>query len=323
MSSQNGSFSYDEPQIGLDTRTFEVVTSSEHTVSTKDTGCFWTWKLGRPQTSSASFQIPWQMSIWNCQLSCLQDQTVWCGNQSFVCLPRKKAKAFLSLLVCQKSEVPRKQCVFCSVLGNELIANCVAARSCQCLQSERPSTEPSLDALSVPDKLQIVLTQTSLPTSEQNQGDPQNHQTPIVTHCSLPSVTQSDRPTTGLSTIPSQLPSSYSLKSSGCRRSTLSALECAHALFCTIADVPHTDAERAKLPNQISSIPDNVDFLIHLGDIQSAWDGEECQLGDHGAMADTLKLSRVPVFVVMGGECNHAACLVFCRLFSLTNSLHP
>jgi len=166
--------------------------------------------------------------------------------------------------------------------------------------SKMKSTSPTFNPSSIPSALQIVSTRTLLPTSKQSEyaSDFQSYH-PSVTDNSSPSLSKRDPP----SLLPSKRPSDVLPSNpSGCRRATGSNLGCKHVSFYAIADVPYTDKERAELPGQILSIPDNADFLIHLGDIRSARDGEDCKLGDFRSIADTLKRSSVPVFLVMGGE---------------------
>ena len=66
--------------------------------------------------------------------------------------------------------------------------------------------------------------------------------------------------------------------------------------------MPYTDVDVRALPTQILSLPDNAEFLIHLGDIRSAQKEDACVLSDYQNVAAILKLSRVPVFLVPGGK---------------------
>lgn len=77
---------------------------------------------------------------------------------------------------------------------------------------------------------------------------------------------------------------------------------CSVTIFYAIADVPYTSTEALALPSQVQSLPDNAEFLIHLGDIRSATKEKDCVLSDYRNIASILKLSRVPVFLVPGGK---------------------
>lgn len=82
---------------------------------------------------------------------------------------------------------------------------------------------------------------------------------------------------------------------------SLSNASCNVTVFYAIADVPYTATESLALPSQVLSLPDNAEFLIHLGDIRSAVKENDCILSDYRNIASTLKLSRVPVFLIPGG----------------------
>jgi hypothetical protein len=90
-------------------------------------------------------------------------------------------------------------------------------------------------------------------------------------------------------------------------------------IFYAIADVPYSLDDVLALPEQILSIPEHAEFLIHLGDIRNAVKENDCVPMDYSDVASTLKLSRVPVFLVMGGTLAWVwlDCLVcnFCFVF--------
>ena len=71
--------------------------------------------------------------------------------------------------------------------------------------------------------------------------------------------------------------------------------------FYAIADVPYNATEIAALPLQIAGLPDDAEFLIHLGDIRSADQGAACTSRQFDEVASMLRQSRVPVFLVVGG----------------------
>jgi hypothetical protein len=49
------------------------------------------------------------------------------------------------------------------------------------------------------------------------------------------------------------------------------------------------------------ALPDDAEFLIHVGDIRSARDGSVCTADEYTAVANILLQSHAPVFLVMGG----------------------
>lgn len=73
--------------------------------------------------------------------------------------------------------------------------------------------------------------------------------------------------------------------------------------FYAMGDAPYTDHERENImPYQMQNLSDSAAFLVHLGDLQDA-QVDECQEYAYQAASDILKQSRLPVFVIPGGEC--------------------
>ena len=69
--------------------------------------------------------------------------------------------------------------------------------------------------------------------------------------------------------------------------------------FYAIGDVPYNTVQRTQLIQQIATIPADADFVIHVGDIRSATDGSPCTLAEYQDIANILKESPVPVFIVV------------------------
>src|SRR6056300_1685324 len=73
--------------------------------------------------------------------------------------------------------------------------------------------------------------------------------------------------------------------------------------FYAMGDAPYTDNERENImPYQMQNLSDSASFLVHLGDLQDA-QVDECQEYAYQTASDILKQSRIPVFVIPGGEC--------------------
>lgn len=71
--------------------------------------------------------------------------------------------------------------------------------------------------------------------------------------------------------------------------------------FCVVADTPYTEKEEIKLKNQIQfEIPDECSFLLHLGDIRGGKSPVECSYEAFQNVAEIMKLSPVPVFMLLG-----------------------
>ena len=68
--------------------------------------------------------------------------------------------------------------------------------------------------------------------------------------------------------------------------------------FYAMGDAPYSGFERDIFPRQISGIPDDGDFVVHLGDMKGV---DECSSeAPYSLVADALKVSRNPVFVTPG-----------------------
>ena len=157
------------------------------------------------------------------------------------------------------------------------------------LPSTHPSTLPSTPPTTLP-----TTTQTSFPTTLPSTT--KDDTTPMARKPSA-SPTPSSAPTPTIS--PTSIESSH-----GCGHAlALGQAACNVTIFYAIADVPYSSTEALALPSQVQSLPDNAEFLIHLGDIRSAAKENDCVLSDYQNIAATLKLSRVPVFLVPGGKC--------------------
>jgi len=68
--------------------------------------------------------------------------------------------------------------------------------------------------------------------------------------------------------------------------------------FYVIGDVPYTDQQAVELMGQIKNLPKDAEFLVHVGDLRSA--GSICRREEYSSVASTLRLSHVPVFVILG-----------------------
>eukprot|EP00980_Cylindrotheca_fusiformis_P007619 scaffold1599_cov115-Cylindrotheca_fusiformis.AAC.4 len=69
-----------------------------------------------------------------------------------------------------------------------------------------------------------------------------------------------------------------------------------------IGDLPYTEEEKDRLILHVNSLPDDAEFLVHIGDIRNAEDKSDCKMSEFKMVADILKQSPVPVFIVPGGK---------------------
>jgi hypothetical protein len=71
------------------------------------------------------------------------------------------------------------------------------------------------------------------------------------------------------------------------------------SIFYAIGDVPYNTDQATKLKTDIISLPKDAEFLIHVGDIRNANQVNKiCRKEEYTNVANILRLSRVPVFIV-------------------------
>jgi len=72
------------------------------------------------------------------------------------------------------------------------------------------------------------------------------------------------------------------------------------ATFYAVGDVPYSTAQAEQLTVQMSSIPEDAEFVVHVGDIRKAVEGRYCRRPEYEEAASILRLSHAPVFVLLG-----------------------
>mmetsp|Transcript_35413 Transcript_35413/g.85874 ORF Transcript_35413/g.85874 Transcript_35413/m.85874 type:complete len:517 (+) Transcript_35413:308-1858(+) len=72
------------------------------------------------------------------------------------------------------------------------------------------------------------------------------------------------------------------------------------ATFYVIGDLPYNDKERTRLIEHVNNLPSDAEFLVHVGDLRDAENHTDCLLSEFDDVADILKQSPVPVFIVPG-----------------------
>jgi hypothetical protein len=74
-------------------------------------------------------------------------------------------------------------------------------------------------------------------------------------------------------------------------------------IFYAIGDVPYRDSEKVELEEHVLALPDDAEFLIHVGDIRSGEDEQKnCTIEEYIEVRDILLQSPVPVFIIPGGK---------------------
>jgi len=67
-----------------------------------------------------------------------------------------------------------------------------------------------------------------------------------------------------------------------------------------IGDIPYNIEEEATLKKHIKEIPDDLEFLVHVGDIRNGANRTDCTLEQFQDVASILSKSPIPVFIVPG-----------------------
>lgn len=134
---------------------------------------------------------------------------------------------------------------------------------------------------------------TSSTTLNQPTQQPQPTKTPTAKPTEIatlvPTKTPTLEPTKGQTTPPTLAP-------------TLSNpnLDTSEARFYVIGDVPYTTEERKLLESQVLDLKNDAEYLFHVGDLRSAQGSPKCKEKEYQQIADILKQSAAPVFVIPG-----------------------
>mmetsp|Transcript_3495 Transcript_3495/g.7938 ORF Transcript_3495/g.7938 Transcript_3495/m.7938 type:complete len:451 (+) Transcript_3495:58-1410(+) len=116
------------------------------------------------------------------------------------------------------------------------------------------------------------------------------------------------------SSIPSDMPSdmpSLTPSSAPTMNPTGTYKDKVETIFYAIGDVPYNDLEKVQLRDRMINLPQDGEFLVHLGDIRSGKKRTEpCRLEQYQQVRDLLLQSKIPVFIIPGdnewNECpNH------------------
>lgn len=68
--------------------------------------------------------------------------------------------------------------------------------------------------------------------------------------------------------------------------------------FYAFGDAPYTEAQAEKLRKQMTGVPDNIEFMVHLGDMRKA--GERCEEFEYNEVRKIFRLSETPIHIVLG-----------------------
>eukprot|EP00980_Cylindrotheca_fusiformis_P007622 scaffold1599_cov115-Cylindrotheca_fusiformis.AAC.7 len=127
--------------------------------------------------------------------------------------------------------------------------------------------------------------------------------TPSGLPSSLPSASQSSGPSTSPSFLPTTVAPTEGPSNSPSINPTDSPTKATmQTRFYAIGDVPYKESEKGELEEHILALPDDAEFLIHVGDIRHGDDEIKCTLKEYKEVRDILLQSPVPVFIIPGGR---------------------
>eukprot|EP00980_Cylindrotheca_fusiformis_P014293 scaffold3791_cov137-Cylindrotheca_fusiformis.AAC.20 len=139
---------------------------------------------------------------------------------------------------------------------------------------------------------------TKSPAQKPSQS-PSEH--PTLFPSSVPSDLPSLQPSHVISSLPSIEPSTFSSEFPSDEPSITPTMlpTSLNAIFYVIGDIPYTTSEKESLIQHVDTLPGDAEFLVHVGDIRTAH-GTDCTFAEFDVVANILKASPVPVFIVPG-----------------------
>lgn len=143
---------------------------------------------------------------------------------------------------------------------------------------------------------------------------------PTIKLTPFPTIWPTERPTSLSTTRPTERPTPLPTKQpteSPTRKATLAPTKApirpttapvVHKLpvetlvsrFYVIGDLPYDERQRQRLIYHVENLPEDAEFLIHIGDLRSAKEMNECILSEYEGVAEILKKSHVPTFIIPG-----------------------
>ena len=146
----------------------------------------------------------------------------------------------------------------------------------------------------------VVVAREKIPATEAPSAAPSSvpSGSPSASPSGAPSAAPSLRPSASPSSQPSQIPSEQPSETPSASPSSQPTANTQTTTFYAIGDVPYNVNDAVKLGIQMQNVPQDAEFVIHVGDIKNG--AEECTLERFGETADLLRRSHAPVFVIPG-----------------------
>ena len=70
--------------------------------------------------------------------------------------------------------------------------------------------------------------------------------------------------------------------------------------FYVIGDVPYNEDQAEGIRQQLMNIPQDAEFVLHVGDLRNAGRNLVCLESDYTSAEELFRLSRAPVFMLLG-----------------------
>jgi hypothetical protein len=70
--------------------------------------------------------------------------------------------------------------------------------------------------------------------------------------------------------------------------------------FYVTGDAPYNDFQAQKLFGQMVTIPEDAEFVVHVGDIRMGNENVPCVQSEYQSASDIIQISRAPVFMLLG-----------------------
>lgn len=71
-------------------------------------------------------------------------------------------------------------------------------------------------------------------------------------------------------------------------------------IFYATGDIPYDSKQIVILQEQMSNVPSDAEFIIHVGDMRAAGDNVPCERYQFEEVSDIMRLSHAPVFMIIG-----------------------
>ena len=161
--------------------------------------------------------------------------------------------------------------------------------------------ESAVETVDDIDNVPELFIRTRVPTSAPSDI-PSAIPTLTISPSGLPTVLPTQTPTTPMpSQAPTANPTLRPTTASPTSSPSMSpTIEEETTTFYAIGDVPYTPKQARDIAVQMDELPEDAEFVIHVGDLQAKQKNEICTRDGYFAASELFRRSHAPVFVVLG-----------------------